>query len=102
MKLIPLCLLITKPGGFVYNENNRPKTEPWGMPNKSLQRINKVEPSRTMHGLCSGILYMTSNVASPGMPKLSLHHFCTTTHYPPQLNTIGTMLSTAKPYIRCI
>ena len=41
---LPLCLPVIKLRGFVYNENNnRPKTEPWGMPNKSLQRSYKVQ-----------------------------------------------------------
>ena len=35
----------TKLRRAVYNENNKgPKTEPWGTPNRSLQRSERVEP----------------------------------------------------------
>ena len=31
--------------GVVYNENSKgPRTEPWGMPNRSLQTSDKVDP----------------------------------------------------------
>ena len=44
MNFIPLCLPIPKLRGVVYNENNKgPRTEPWEMPNNSLQRSDKVE-----------------------------------------------------------
>ena len=45
LRFFPFCLPVAKPSSVVYNENNKgPRTEPWGIPNKSLQRSDKVEP----------------------------------------------------------
>ena len=44
MKLYSFIFPKIKLRGSVYNDNNKgPRTEPWGMPNRSLQTSDKVE-----------------------------------------------------------
>ena len=44
MKLYSFMFTDNQTDGVVYNENKRSRTEPWGMPNRSLQTSDKVEP----------------------------------------------------------
>ena len=44
IKLYSFMLTDNQTEGMVYNENSKgPRTEPWGMPNRSLQKSDKVE-----------------------------------------------------------